>query len=280
MFIHKLGQYYHPNAELCIDEQLLEYHGRVRFRQYMASKPGKFGLKIFWLTDAVNSYALCGIPYIGKETINAIESSPNIPYAGRITVQLPQGFLDKGYNIATDNYFTSASLMEHLHARNTTYVGTYRRNRVELPSVATRTPKLPKGTTNYYRSDKILLVSYTDKKATQPVLLGTTKHRASSSDLHEKPEVINDYNKYKSGVDNLDHKLRIFSSKRKSCRWTMAFFFNMVDVALVNAHILFSQLVNRSKRANFLEKILVSGKYIVFIDGVIFQSSADLRKDW
>ena len=40
-FISSLRQYVTAPEYLCIDEQLLEYHGRVRFRQYIPSKPGK-----------------------------------------------------------------------------------------------------------------------------------------------------------------------------------------------------------------------------------------------
>lgn len=245
MFMQKLKQFYNPNPELCIDEQLLEFHGRVAFRQYIATKPGKFGIKIFWLTDATNSYALGGIPYVGKETTNSLDF-PNIStFSDKVSIELLRPFLNRGYNVTADNYFTSATLMEYLLEKNTTYVGTFRRNRRELPSVAARTSKLAKGTTNYYRSGKILLVAFTDKRATLPVLLGSSMHKAILNDVSEKPQVVNDYNKHKSGVDNLDHKVRIFSSKRKSCRWTMAFFFNMVDIALVNAHVLFSETAEK-----------------------------------
>ena len=202
MLMQTLGQFYNPNPELCIDEQLLEFHGRVAFRQYMATKPGKFGIKIFWLTDAINSYALCGIPYIGKETTSSYDF-PNISaFADKISIQLLRPFLNRGYNVTGDNYFTSATLMEYLWENRTTYVGPFRRNRRELPQEATRTPKQPKGTTNFYRSEKILLVSYTDKKATLSVLLGLTMHKAVIPAENEKPEVVNHYNKHKSGVDN------------------------------------------------------------------------------
>jgi hypothetical protein len=184
---------------------------------------------------------------------------PNISlFADKISIQLLQKISNKGYNVTEDNYFTSSSLMEYLWDKRTTYVGTYRRNRKELPSVVIRTPKQPKGATHFYRSDKILLISYTDKKATQPVLLGSTKHKAVTVASNAKPEVILDYNRFKSGVDNLDHKLRIYTSKRKSRRWTVSFFFNMIDIALVNAHILFTEIVGRKKRSDFLEALALS----------------------
>ena len=44
-----------PSHFLTIDEQLLQFHGRVKFRQYIPSNPGKFGIKVFWIVF----YAKC-----------------------------------------------------------------------------------------------------------------------------------------------------------------------------------------------------------------------------
>lgn len=60
---------YTPGPYLTVDEQLLEFHGRVVFRKYMymyiKTKAGKFGIKIFWINDCLTSYALRGIVYTG-----------------------------------------------------------------------------------------------------------------------------------------------------------------------------------------------------------------------
>ena len=40
----KLRQFYTPGPHLCIDEMLVEFHGKVRFRQYIPSKPGRYTL--------------------------------------------------------------------------------------------------------------------------------------------------------------------------------------------------------------------------------------------
>ena len=36
-----------PGPYLTIDEMLIEFHGHVSFKQYILSKPGKFGLKMY-----------------------------------------------------------------------------------------------------------------------------------------------------------------------------------------------------------------------------------------
>jgi hypothetical protein len=46
-----------------------------------------------------------------------------------------------------------------------------------------------------------------------------------------KPEIIEYYNQTKAGVDRLDQLARTYSCKRKSNRWPMVFFYNMLDIA-------------------------------------------------
>ena len=57
------------SENLTIDEQLLEHHGQVDFRQYIVTKPGKFGIKIYWQTEAKSSYCPAGFVYIGADSI-------------------------------------------------------------------------------------------------------------------------------------------------------------------------------------------------------------------
>lgn len=37
----KLRQFYTPSSHLCIHEMFVEFHGKVHFRQYIPSKPGR-----------------------------------------------------------------------------------------------------------------------------------------------------------------------------------------------------------------------------------------------
>ena len=46
-----LKETYTPGPFLTVDEQLIEFHGRVRFQRYIPSKPGKFGILVYWITE-------------------------------------------------------------------------------------------------------------------------------------------------------------------------------------------------------------------------------------
>lgn len=49
-----------PGPDLCVDEQLVAFRGRCGFRQYIPSKPTKYGIKIWWCCDSQTCYPLKG----------------------------------------------------------------------------------------------------------------------------------------------------------------------------------------------------------------------------
>ena len=127
---------YKPGAFLCVDEMLMEFHGRVKFRQYIPTKPGKFGVKIFWLVDAENSFPLRCLVYIGEKTISEREKSLSSSISEATVKNLVSPYVGVGRCITGDNYFTSISLVNYLLSNKTTYVGTLRGNRREVPPIS------------------------------------------------------------------------------------------------------------------------------------------------
>ena len=237
LFNQRLSEPYNPKPFLTIDEQLLEYHGRVRFRQYIATKPGKYGIKIFWVNEAESGYALHGCVYIGETTLSASERhGMSVPEA--VTLKVCKPFLEKGYNITSDNWFTSLPLAKNLLSHRTTLVGTIRSNRRDLPAAAKVTTGRIKKSCKFYKHESTILASYWDKGA-KPVLLLSTFHQHASVNETALPEIVATYNNTKSGTDNMDHMLRLYTSRRKCCRWTYGFYFNLIDIALLNAYIVY-----------------------------------------
>ncbi|CAK1594216.1 unnamed protein product [Parnassius mnemosyne] len=51
-----------------IDEMLVAFRGRCRFKMYMPKKPNKYGLKIMCMTDAKNGYFVDAYIYLGKDS--------------------------------------------------------------------------------------------------------------------------------------------------------------------------------------------------------------------
>lgn len=67
-FINNCKNNYQPDSKCTIDEQLLSFHGRCRFRMYLPAKPDKYGLKVVTLNDSTTHYLFNAIPYCGAVT--------------------------------------------------------------------------------------------------------------------------------------------------------------------------------------------------------------------
>ena len=121
----RLPQMFNPGRDICVDEQLVSFRGRCSFRQYMTSKPGKYGLKIWALCEVKTSYALMLQVYTGKSATIQREKNQGM----RVVLELTNDL--EGHTVTTDNFFTSFPLAEELHKRMA-LVGTLRKNKPEL----------------------------------------------------------------------------------------------------------------------------------------------------
>ena len=129
MWIFQLPLAFNPGEDVCIDEQLVPFRGRCAFRQYMPSKPGKYGLKIWTLCDVETAYVWNMQPYLGKASRDA---APEKQQGKRVVMDLTEGL--RGNTVTTDNFFTSWELGMELQTKiKLALVGTIRRNRPELP---------------------------------------------------------------------------------------------------------------------------------------------------
>lgn len=125
-----LAAHYKPSENLTIDEQLFPYRGRTKFTQYIPSKPAKYGIKVWWICDAKNSYPLEGQIYTGK-----LATGREVRQGERVVKDLTGAFHGSGRNITMDNFFTTLALAEHLLSNKLTMVGTLRKNKPYIPDI-------------------------------------------------------------------------------------------------------------------------------------------------
>jgi hypothetical protein len=72
------------------------------------------------------------------------------------------------------------------------------------------------------------------------------------------PETISYYNQSKFGVDMVDQMARKYSTKSKSHRWPLQVFFNILDLAGINAWILYKETTGENiSRQDFLLQLAV-----------------------
>ena len=120
---------YIPGPQMTVDEQLVCFRGRCPFRQYISSKPGKYGIKIWAICEANTSCAWKMQVYIRKSP--AVEREVN--QGARVVKDLVKEIEHSGKNITCDNFFTSIPLARDLMKKKLTLVGTIRKNKPELP---------------------------------------------------------------------------------------------------------------------------------------------------
>lgn len=233
-WIEVLPKLYYPNENVTVDEQLVAFRGRFPFKQYIPSKPAKYGIKIWTLCDSDTSYVLKAQIYTGKEQGAAPERNQGMRVVADLTSEL------RGHNITCDNFFTSYDLGQLLLRRKLTMLGTIRKNKPELPQQMTNKEV---HSSSFYFTEDTTVVNYVPRKYKNVVLMSTLHHDNKVSDRQDhKPEMILDYNATKGAVDTLDKCVNTYSAKRKTNRWPMIVFYNILDVSAYNAYVLWKAI--------------------------------------
>ena len=239
-FQNRISNAIYPPTHCTVDEQLLAFRGGFGARQYMPNKPGKFGIKKFWLTNSQGTYALSCIPYINR---NTFPDSVKAKYGGvteAIVMELAKELYDSGSNITGDNFFSSAKLTALLADKKISYVGTMRRNRVDVPPAAKSISGRQKGDSRFFYSDGVKLCSFWDR-GRKPVILIDSFASSGGHVVDGKPDTVEFYNNTKAGVDLLDKKISMFSMRRTTRRWPFVFVMNLFDVCIINGMYLYEQ---------------------------------------
>ena len=73
------------------------------------------------------------------------------------------------------------------------------------------------------------------------ILLSTMNHGISivEEDRKKRPEIIKFYNETKIGVDLVDQMGQTHTCKRQTRRWPLILFYNVLDIAALNAYTVF-----------------------------------------
>jgi hypothetical protein len=234
--VMKFRSAYNPSEYLTVDEQLVTFRGRCSFKMFIPSKPGKYGLKVWALTDSTNAYCLNLQPYIGRQGPRSETGQGN-----RVVLELTDYLSGSGRHVTADNFFTSVILAQSLLGRKITYTGTIKKNKPEIPLDMQPSSHRPVLSSAFGFTRDMSLVSYVPKKNKAVILLSTLHidNCNVSPEPHCKPEIILDYNRWKGGVDTLDQLVRHYSCKRKTSRWPFALFCNLLDIMAYNAMVLF-----------------------------------------
>ncbi|XP_059060598.1 piggyBac transposable element-derived protein 4-like [Achroia grisella] len=262
MLNFRFQQVLRPGKILVIDESMIPWRGRLKFRQYIKNKSHKYGVKLYKLCTP-EGYSYNTIIYTGKEG-NRREQDH-----GKMTVlRLIKGLENEGRIVIADNFYSSIGLAEELLKQKTFYCGTLRSNRRGLPKKVIST-KLKKGHTMGKMNLKgVKIIKWCDKrqvlmittcKGHNAVLINTGKKTRATNEHIKKPSCVLMYNENKKGIDYSDQMSSYYTTLKRGLKWyrkVMAEF--LFGTSLVNAWIIYnmSNAENKMPKKDFTESII------------------------
>lgn len=210
---------YYPEEEIAVDESMMPWQGRVSFKQFIPSKPIRYGIKLYFCCEAKCGYVCRLKVYAGKEG-NVAEKQ----HGENVVRHLVQDFYHKGHTVYMDSFFSSVQLFEDLFENETKACGTLRANRKWIPA-SLKGAHLKKSEATFRRKENIMIMKYKDKK---DVFMLSSKHTQGFGDSGKtdrtgekvmKPHVVLAYNPNMKGVDQFDQNLSYYRFNRKSDKW-------------------------------------------------------------
>lgn len=202
-FCASFKEMFTPDRNICVDESLVHFTGRLGIKQYLPSKRARRGVKFYKVCDRATGYTYDFMIYEGKDRqLNPPGCPTYMGTSGKIVWQLIQPLLGKGYHLYVDNFYTSLPLFRHLYLKNTVACGTARTNRKGFPQRLVA-KKLKQGEMASMRTEEVLAVKWRDKK--RDVYILSTIHDDTLVELQrrggpiQKPKCVHEYNLYMGG---------------------------------------------------------------------------------
>jgi hypothetical protein len=222
----------------------------------MPNKPDKFGITFWLLCEVETKYTCNGFPYLGKN-----EEKQTCDLQGEFVVKkLIEPYANKGYCITTDNFFSSLKLARALLQIQTTFIGTVKKNKKELPPAVKQHYSLH--TTTFLDDQRGCMMTTYQCKSKKNVILISTEHEQAvipSLDFNskKKPNVVLTYNSKKVGVDSVDQMTRNYSVRAPTRRWPVSVFYNILNIAAINSWVLYKSVNKTSiSRSAFILKLV------------------------
>ncbi|XP_066248793.1 piggyBac transposable element-derived protein 4-like [Euwallacea similis] len=248
LFVNKCKACYSVSQNVTVDEKLESFRGKCSFRQYIPSKPNKYGIKIFALVDSKLFYTLNLEVYVRKQPKGRFDLSNS---STDLVLRLAKPIYGTGRNVTEDNWFTNLELIEKLKNQKLSFVGTVRKNKRQIPPIFLNVKERAVYSSMFGFNKTATLVSYVPKKGKNVLLLSSMhfndKIDQRTRELH-KPEMMSYYNATKSGVDTVDQLCAIYNCARNTRRWPMVIFFSLMNIAAINGMVVF--VGNKNALAN------------------------------
>ena len=238
---------------------MVPHKGRLSYKQYIKSKPTKWGIKLWVLSESITGYIYKFQVYLGKEAQQAEKHLARCVVKD-LTVDL--GGLN--HHLYMDNFYCDPHLFNQLMVSNIHCCGTVKANRKGFPQdiVISKQQErhLERGHYQWRMNEQLLAMSWFDKRSVyllstihppknEDGSLPTTQRRTRNGEQIDVPcpPAHSDYQAYMGGVDLSDQLIKNFSVIRKSKKaWKKLFGYGL-EVSLLDSFIIMKQTTRSSK---------------------------------
>ena len=230
-------------SELSVDESMVPYYGRHSSKQFIKSKPIRYGFKVWRLCTPLG-YIVQFEPYCGAGEGKVKE----LGIGGSVVVNLLAELPIYRWHVTFDNFFTSMNLLGHLHDRGIHAVGTVRADRtLQCPVKPKEIKKKERGHFDYRKLDKenIVVCSWNDNSAV--TIASNSTSILPTSDVQrwskvekkfifvQRPNAIKVYNKTMGGVDRADQNIAMYRISMRQKKWYWCLVADCIDAMVQNA---------------------------------------------
>lgn len=255
--LHNTNENYVPPQSLALDETMIAFKGRSKYKVYMPLKPVRYGFKAFTVTSSEEPIVLNLSIYDGKKR-------DMVTLVGNML----QPFESKGHTVYMDRFYSMPKVFKYLEEKGIGACGTCLHNRLQLTNEMTQEiDSLQRKEFVYYESDGLLLSIWKDKK---PVTVLSTVHKVKQARVFRKkrkeditpgskameacniPVAISDYTLKARGVDIFDQYTSSQMLSNRSIKWYFRIFIFLLETAIINSWVLY-KTQQQLKYCKFLE---------------------------
>ncbi len=221
-----------PFPYMAIDETLLLFKGRFKYRQHIKGKPNATGLKIYALCDN-SGYIYAFWFYQGDHpTLHDLVDD----FAAHVEDRKDEVV------IVLDSFYGGYDIMETLSSKGFKYIMACQQNR---PAAiwSQKMTVTAKGKWQSLVKNGVMALKFIDKKAVclftnccSSKAVTTTKRNKSRT----IPSAVHDYNRWMHGVDLADRYINAHLPCHKTVSWKRAMFQGLYYIMLTNAHLIYN----------------------------------------
>jgi hypothetical protein len=224
---------------------MIAFKGRHKAKQYLPSKPIKWGLKVWMRCDSLSGFCHQFEFYQGKEDTDEVNESMNgLGY--RVVQKLTMPLRGQFYHVYFDNFFTSIRLVRSLLRHGIYACGTMRKNRKGFPEEFKYPPYMEQGDHVIRQDGSLTATLWKDKKpvivlstVADPTIIDIANRKQKDGTVRQvnRPRPVTNYQEYYRGVDLCDQLRAKYPVGRSSKKWWRYMFHFIINICIINGFI-------------------------------------------